>query len=324
MTESVAARSLTGLVTFSIGALTLWAFDGNRTGITWSRHIKWWLLSAIAISVVILWASLASGTSLAGLVDGFVLKSLAFSQEVYSPAALDSRSVTWAFLSTALAVAYFAQHTFGSGRASFNMFVEAFKTLFGIGVIVFASVPGTLLWFGTPLLWLLVVSLPDAPKDVQATLPRLFLAFLAVLQSLHAFPLAGSQLGYSTFLLIPAGLICLHDVVRVRLGLGNERKRIPSFSLVLSGLMLFGVVAAYTFWAGLGYRDYHSCPVNDSVDGRQPVPAWLRAVFSLPRFERLRDDWFGGGRQWFMLLRPHRVLPRLINFLPDYVNSDAA
>ena len=68
-----------------------------------------------------------------------------------------------------------------------------------------------------PFLWLALVS-PFAPVPAPApgggaSLPRLVLCFLAVLQLLIAYPVAGSQTLFGTFLLLPVAAVCLGDAL---------------------------------------------------------------------------------------------------------------
>jgi hypothetical protein len=62
------------------------------------------------------------------------------------------------------------------------------------------------------LAWLFVLPL----KGDERTQPgRAWLALLLVPQALHAFPVAGSQVGWGTFLWIPLVALGVHDVVRI-------------------------------------------------------------------------------------------------------------
>ncbi|HWO46750.1 MAG TPA: hypothetical protein VNM41_01720, partial [Solirubrobacterales bacterium] len=64
-----------------------------------------------------------------------------------------------------------------------------------------------------PFAWVALIPMPgDEGRD--AGFARLLLPPLAVLQALHAFPVAGSQVAWSTFLLIPVGALCVANGAR--------------------------------------------------------------------------------------------------------------
>jgi hypothetical protein len=64
------------------------------------------------------------------------------------------------------------------------------------------------------LAWVALIPLPGAGESRSAELAGRLLPPLAVLQGLHAYPVAGSQLGWSAFLLAPVGAICVANGVR--------------------------------------------------------------------------------------------------------------
>jgi hypothetical protein len=61
--------------------------------------------------------------------------------------------------------------------------------------------------------WVALIPVPGE-SDEKTAFARLLLPPLAVLQALHAFPVAGSQVGFSAFLLIPVGALCVGNGVR--------------------------------------------------------------------------------------------------------------
>jgi hypothetical protein len=63
--------------------------------------------------------------------------------------------------------------------------------------------------------WVALIPVPGRrPAGLGAEFTTRLLPPFAVLQALHAFPVAGSQVGWSTFLLIPVGAVCLSNGVR--------------------------------------------------------------------------------------------------------------
>jgi len=84
--------------------------------------------------------------------------------------------------------------------------------------------------------WVALIQPPGKPDGVTR-FARLLLPPLAVLQGLHAFPVAGSQVLWSSFLLVPVGALCVANGVRgIASSLGGQRERRAALAI--------GVIAA--------------------------------------------------------------------------------
>jgi hypothetical protein len=68
-----------------------------------------------------------------------------------------------------------------------------------------------------PLLWLALLP-PPGPPAPGVTVGRRLLVALSVLQALHAYPVAGSQVAWATFLFVPIGAILVADGWRRSVG----------------------------------------------------------------------------------------------------------
>jgi len=68
-----------------------------------------------------------------------------------------------------------------------------------------------LLAYATPFLWLVLVPTGTAEMSPEQYLGRLTLCFIAALQTLQAFPVAGSQMVLATLPILIIAIICLHD-----------------------------------------------------------------------------------------------------------------
>ncbi|MEJ1973228.1 MAG: hypothetical protein WDM96_12435 [Lacunisphaera sp.] len=111
-----------------------------------------------------------------------------------------------------------------------------------------------------PLLPVFLVPL-GAPWSERARLARWGVAWIALPQVLHAFPVAGSQLGWATFLGVPllvAGWWEAGGVLRDRAGAaGRQLARASGLVLAVACLFLLGLVG-YTGWE----RYVHSRPLD--------------------------------------------------------------
>jgi hypothetical protein len=155
---------------------------------------------------------LVRGTSAMGFIDGFVLaparqlEAIALLLPVTAPAAAG------ALAGSGAALAWVAAGRTGRMHGPVITGIE--------GVAQLAA--GAFVWLVAderlpvdplaplPLLWLALLPRPAAPGPGVVAGRRLLVA-LAVLQALHAFPVAGSQVGWATFLFVPVAAILLTD-----------------------------------------------------------------------------------------------------------------
>lgn len=201
----------------------------------------WWLgggLLVVAVTVCV--AIVAAGTSPSGLVEGIVKQPLRQSSAFSIPLGLSNRIYLFDLLALAGAVGYWYA---GRGRqersAAWTAFVSALSILIGLEMalsvigrtVLFDSL--TFAGFQLGMLSFAWVALIEAPGEDKATeFARLLLPPLAVMQALHAFPVAGSQVLWSAFLLIPVGALCVANGVRgVVAGLSGQRERRALFGI---------------------------------------------------------------------------------------------
>src|SRR5262249_37063351 len=90
------------------------------------------------------------------------------------------------------------------------------KLVFGIAALKASWEHDLPMLLGTlpPFLWLAALPRVDGKEDARPELPRLLLAWVAVLQPLQAYPVAGSQAYFGTVLHVLAGAVCLDDGLR--------------------------------------------------------------------------------------------------------------
>ncbi|HEX5982659.1 MAG TPA: hypothetical protein VFY69_00485 [Solirubrobacterales bacterium] len=205
---------------------------GNR-----EREELWWLLGgAAALSIAVCGAILASGTSPAGLFDGVIAQPLRQADSFWIPFLLDDRTYLFDLLALAGALAYWYLAR-GGDRAVSPALASAFSLLsILVGLEMALAVVGETALFdptvfpGYPLgliafAWMALVPPPGGDGEDTA-FARLLLPPLAVMQALHAFPVAGSQILWAAFLMIPVGALCIANGIRgLRRSLSGERER---------------------------------------------------------------------------------------------------
>jgi hypothetical protein len=163
---------------------------------------------AVVLAACLAW-ELARGTTLAGLLEGIVRGPLRHPGEFFVEPELGREAFVMAAagLGGAMAFAWARRRGRSEGWAG--------SAVVGATQLVL----GALLWLGAahrspaaplalaPFLWVALAGRCAA----GAPLGPLVLALLAALQTLHAYPVAGTQVAWATFLAIPVGGVALAD-----------------------------------------------------------------------------------------------------------------
>ncbi|HSS03731.1 MAG TPA: hypothetical protein VLK89_00910 [Solirubrobacterales bacterium] len=241
----------------SVAALAVVIVLRSRDSGPRSNEELWWLGGGFAAAVLtILLGVVGSGTSFNGLLDGMITQPLR-QVDAFSIPLIQSSRIFWfdaAGLGGALAYWYVAR---GRRRAAPAMGPVTSVLSIVVGIEMALALMGESLPFDSTsvaayplcLLGFAWVALIPAPGASPATsFARLLLPPLAVLQALHAYPVAGSQLFWASFLLIPVGALCVANGVRglsAGLGQGPERRAALAFG-VLVAVLLTGFVANKT------------------------------------------------------------------------------
>jgi hypothetical protein len=132
-----------------------------------------------------------------------------------------------------------------------------FRVLFGaIGLLAAAYVPAILLGFVTPFCWLLMC--PPAPSAPRQTHARILLCTVAAVQTLYAYPIAGSQTHFLRILLVVVAAVSLVDGLHslrqpALLSMARTFAR-PAAAVTLAAVALAYPVSAYRarhFYASL-------------------------------------------------------------------------
>jgi hypothetical protein len=76
-----------------------------------------------------------------------------------------------------------------------------------IGGVLAAAIPS--LAIGVPVAWVAAMDLNRHHARLHERFIALLLPALAVLQAMHVYPIAGSQVAWATFLLVPVGAVCV-------------------------------------------------------------------------------------------------------------------
>lgn len=168
--------------------------------------------AAALVAAVTVIATLLTGTTIAGLLDGVLLGPLRH-PSLYS-LKFDWREGTLPLTIVSLLLAGWAARTASQTRlpvvALGRLAVLAGYAASALGLLPFTSA-AFVLSYGVATAWVFVLPLRDRDPAHAA---RGWLALLFVLQSLHAYPVAGSQVSWGTFLWVPLAALGTFDLAQ--------------------------------------------------------------------------------------------------------------
>jgi len=255
----------------------------------------WWLGGGfLAAALAVLIGILGSGTSLGGLFEGMITQPLRQVDAFSIPLTQSNHIFPLDAIALGGAIAYWYAARGRPEPLALGPVTSVFSILIGIEMglaLMGESLPFdsiSLPAYQLALLGFAWVALIPAPGASPATsFARLLLPPLAVLQALHAYPVAGSQLFWASFLLVPVGALCVANGVRgisASISAGQERRAAVAFG-VLAAVVLTGFVANKTLRIQLREnRDAYDAaipldlPGAGSIRAGQPEVELVRAI----------------------------------------------
>lgn len=226
-----------------------------------AEELGWLLGGFVLVAALSCVTIVASGTSVDDLVEGVLRQPLRQSDAFAIPWLLSSRLYALDLIALAGAGAYWyaSRRRAGSPAPVWLALLSLFSI--GVGLLMAFSVNGKLLPFDANVpgyqspgyqasmlafAWVALIAAPRAPRPAVA-FATLLLPLLAVTQALHAYPVAGSQTLWATFLLIPVGAICVGNGVRglaALLPAGPDRRALAAVGAVAALVLGWFVVNA--------------------------------------------------------------------------------
>jgi len=253
VSSQFAAFRFAVLVTLSIcGAVLVLHRTRPGTGI----EARAWIICPLAgVVAVVAVASMVAvrGTSGQGLLDGMIRLPLEQSA-AFVIIRTNVRSVTFAVAGLAMLSWYLGARESLTNRPILHASLACAKLLFGGAVLAYCSYCGPFLpsesdllpaFWMLPFLWLMA-AVPAAANPFEI-LTRLAFVCVVSLQSLGAYPVAGSQLKVATGLVPVIGAVCLTDAVRELSVYTPARWRSSRWwqSALVGALSIAGLI---TFW----------------------------------------------------------------------------
>jgi len=247
-----------------------------------------WIVGGFALTAAAsLLAILGAGTSPSGLFDGVIGQPLRQADAFTLAFPYAERFVPLDAVALATAIAYWLVARSRLAAAGWwRPLLSIFSILIGIEIAL-STIGKTLPvdTFGLPgfqfdmLAFAWVALAVSTPSPANTTFGRALLPPLAVMQALHAYPVAGSQVGWSTFLLIPVGLLCVANGAR---GL-SEALEAPGRRVALAwGAVVAAILVVFVANATLrrplrDYRALYDITVPLNLPGARDVrlsPEW--------------------------------------------------
>jgi hypothetical protein len=255
--DDPAAQAYCCVVTAAIAALLAGPVRFSSRGRSWRDG--WMALAGFAATLAIALGILAAqGVPLSSTLNLLVVQNFRVNINMtfwYLAIELSRFWIAWALIGLAAALIFSRVMRRGDARAwqRLAIFQAAFGALaLGMGL----AIPKLLLGFVTPFCWLLVC-VPPERADPTERYARTLLCAATVLQTLYAFPMAGSQGYFLRVLLIVASAVTLMDGIR---GLPATARR---FARPVAAVALAGVALAYPVFAYRAKQLYNSMvPLN--------------------------------------------------------------
>jgi hypothetical protein len=204
-------------------------------------ELSWLFAGGAALAVVVLAVALFTGSSPDGLLHGLILYPLDQRQAIEAPLRLPATTLTWDAIGLGGALLW-TLYRWLARRP--EVAIEGGIRIL-VGVVIWVTLLGGLHIPGLfevislnhelviPLAFAWVVAAPRGTSSgfEKLDFARALVPALAILQSLHAFPVAGSQVAWSALTLVPVGALCLGDGL-VQVGLRRIRMQMAT-ALVL-------------------------------------------------------------------------------------------
>ena len=255
--DDPAAQAYCCVVTAGMAALLAGPLRFSAWGPSWRD--AWMALGGFAATLaVVLLILAAQGVPLSSTLDLLVVHNFRVNISMtnwYEAIELSRIWIAWALISLAAALVF--SRAIGRGDARAWQRVAIFQLAFGALALVMGLVmPKLSIGFVTPFCWLLVCVPPERVDPIERY-ARTLVCAAAVLQTLYAFPLAGSQAYFLRVLLIVVAAIALMDGIR---GLPSAAVR---FAKPVAVVTLAGVALAYPVLAYRAKQAYDSMvPLN--------------------------------------------------------------
>jgi hypothetical protein len=200
------------LLALGLAAMTVSPTVMRRPSGLWA--VVAFFAGALALIFVSSAGVLVDGTSFRGLIDGVVVHPLRQADVLFGVVVIPSWVVVFDFFVVAAAalLAWSGREL----RIASGPVVAIGRIVAGLAIWYFLAnitllAGSRVMWVPLSLAW--IGALPSSRDGVSpgSTFLRLFVPALAVFESMHLYPVSGSQIAWSSFLLVIVGAVCMSD-----------------------------------------------------------------------------------------------------------------
>ena len=185
------------------------AFARGRHGAIAARVAVTFALSIGAAAACLVGPALLRGTSVAALIGGTIVRPSGFDRVFFMPLVLPASGIIVAGVGLVLAIALALRQPRPTQHDPIVTVAKALVAVAGLSLGRFGY--DSQLAYFTPFLW--IAAWPSGIGASTLDGRRAVLVLIAVLQSLQAYPVAGTQMAFATVLMIPIAFVCANDAL---------------------------------------------------------------------------------------------------------------
>ncbi len=204
------------VVALAAAGVVVVTYDRRLQGLVGARDAARFLLGGAVLGALVVAIALLSGTRPEDLVRGLFIDPARFSTAFTIPIALPWGVVGWGAACLAGAVLYRRYRNQSSPPGLLDAWVHV---AVGLVILYIAVAQGQIhspisISFTVALPLLFFTAVPPVGATESERVARVAVVALAVLEGLLAYPVDGAQGLWSSVLIVPPGLFCLHDGMR--------------------------------------------------------------------------------------------------------------
>jgi hypothetical protein len=236
------------------------------------RWLAWMVSGLVGCGAVVVGVILALGTTPLAMFDSVVVAASHQASAFAGPLSLGAMAFVWPIV--AIGVSYLVRiahsTTVGQRRLAALLRVAAGLALW-YSVVGSAGVAPTQPRYvlGLPLVWVAAVRSSRDDGSLVCCFVRVLVPTLALLQTLIAYPVAGTQVAFGSVLLLVCGAICVADGWNDLQTIGLTRPaqlRLPSWVTVSTVTVILATVL------GTGYIGLSARTARDAYNSEQALP----------------------------------------------------
>lgn len=320
--EDQSGRMFMGLSVVASLTMLAIAWRERQPLVEW-RFVGWSGLTLFCLTVVVVGSVALRGTELTEIFEGIVLNPLRH-PGVYHFAPNWRLGAAWVGAGSLLLLALVVRDRLPARWTGLIIGIRLVLVLCYCGACleqtVFTSHSFTMSYV-VPFAWIFALPLASTDETGRSTAPAAWLGLILVLQYLHAYPVAGTQIAWGTFLVVPLMALGLHDAQRC---LARANRPALSALVGISCLVLaIGAVGRLAFIAHSNYSQSRPLRLPGAEDLRLPEPfaCTLRlltlnatahgdmlfsfpGMFSFNGWTELPTPTLANTTHWFTLLSP--------------------